>query len=522
MDIFKDFNQGDFRKSFIDLFDLDRILLTSVNIPDNQIEKSEGKFEKQFCIDFAGVAASLFRSPDISHYFERILNSIAWLNKRKIRLHFRFMLVYPYSAHAISRIQAETSRNRTTITEPSLKEVPFDVVGRVESVDYETFWGSNFFTSQRLFLSYIGGMMSKYQLSEHSENRITIRFAPTAVNVCMYRNNDCFFISPYMLAKEKREDNECVARSPVIKVLRGEDRDTFEAYLDHFRYLWNLPQAIYLEDATFYNKNKGIERVKKPREVDYKKKSRRIKAGSCKSDAISWRLQVRELLFRSCKDIPKEMPERESVFIACAWHKKDDYLPSSPNSLAKRLKEWLIEDLCDDVEVHVVEARPGEELSKIIYSELNISTVGIILLTCDFDAHDKYYAKPNIYHELGYLMGKYEGIGYEQRVIPVIQSLKDVTVEVPTNINNTASIYVSEHKIEAVYKDILMSLYTTLGLDVGLVCSALMAHLSRIESIIKTQDDSHARLWADSIHEAIRSLPSCECDVEDCSKMCEQ
>lgn len=523
MEHYLNFNDSEFRKSFADVFNVNRMMETSFDLTETQRKHCNHRFERQCCIDFSGVAAALLFDDEGYRLFENVLSSIQDFNKQKIRMHFRFMLVYPYSAHAMSRIQAETSKNRTSIKEPTIKEVPYDVVGRVESVDYDTFMTSNFVKSQQRFLENIGILLEEYDICAKGENRLNVRFTPTAVNVCMYRLNNCIYISPYLLAKERRRDDVCVMRSPVIKMTRSDDRDTFDAYLDHFRYLWNLPQSIFLEDATYYKDARvqnGIAKIKPPKDIDYKFKAKRIKEKRVKEykisgDSASWRVQVKDLLFRMCREMPIQLPTKETVFIACAWWKKDTYLSSSPNALAKKIEKWLKEDLGDKIDIYIVVADVGGGMFESIYSALDSSTAGIILLTCDMTRGDgQYYAKPNIYHELGYLMGKYEGRGYEKRVIPVIQSINGKMVQVPTNILNKTSIYFEDDKIEAIYKDILVSLYKLLVLEVGDICLALKSHCKRVENTIDRND--HTVYWSESIREAIASLPCKECEKTDC------
>jgi len=525
MDLFENLNDISFLNNLKKVLKIESLVETSVNLSDELKEECNSKYTRQCCLDFSGVAASLLIEGDCSEAFERVIKSIPFFNKRGIRLHFRFMLVYPFSAHALSRIQAETSRNRTTISQQSLKGAPYDVVGSVESVDYDTFKYSNFVKSQRTFLNYIGAIMHEYHINQKSENRITIRFTPTAVNVCMYRINDAIFISPYLLAKEKRIDDKCVLRAPVIKINRTNDRDSFEAYLDHFRYLWNLPQSIYLEDGTeFTNKSNpnGISIIKPPHKIDYKIKSRRIKQKSGKNNSIStWRFQATDLLLRLCPEVPKKLQAKESIFIACAWRKIDHYLKSSPNTLAKKLERWFKEDLKDSIDIHIVETEPGEDIAKKIYTNLDASTAGIILLTCDVKINNgRYYAKPNIYHELGYLMGRCDQYGDNKRVIPVIQSMENQLVEVPSNINNKASIFFKDDKIDAVYKDILLSVYNVLSIDIETICAALRSHLDRVSKSI--EDNAHAIYWAESIRETIKNLHSDECNTDDCLEICKK
>jgi hypothetical protein len=162
MEHYLNFNNPTFRKSFADVLDIDRMIKTSFDLTDTQRKQCNNRFERQCCIDFSGVAAALLFDDEGYRLFENVLRSIQDFNKKKIRMHFRFMLVYPYSAHAMSRIQAETSINRTSIKEPSIKEIPFDVVGRVESVDYNTFLNSNFVKNQQKFLEDIRSILDDY------------------------------------------------------------------------------------------------------------------------------------------------------------------------------------------------------------------------------------------------------------------------------------------------------------------------------------------------------------------------
>lgn len=523
MEHYSNFNDAEFKRSFADAFDVERMMMTSFDLNDRQRFECKDKYEKQCCVDFAGETEYLLFEDDNCQIFENVLKSIPVFNKKKIRMRFRFMLVYPYSVHAISRIQAEVSKDRSSIKETKIKNIHRNVVNKVESVDLNAFMSSNLFRRQQIFLRQIGYLLQKYDAFLKDDNVVSIRFVPTAIDVCMYRVNNCLFISPYLLAKEYRIDTVFAARSPVLKMMRNDDRDSYDAYMDHFKYLWNLPHTIYLEDATYVVDDKmqnGITNIKPPQNVDYKYKSISLKKRAISdyvdSNANSWILQVKDLLFRFCLGVPIRLPVKETVFIACAWGKNDKYLASGPNTLAQKINNWLNDDLDGAIDVHILQADVGGPLQDKLYSGLNSSTVGIILLTCDVECYqEKYYAKPNIYHELGYLMGKYEVYGYEKRIIPIVQRIRGSVVEIPSNITDRVMLYFQDDDVDAIYGDILISLYRLLELDISMICFALRSHLRRVESLFDNNSDSIN--WAESIRKAIIAMPCDKCGVHGCA-----
>jgi hypothetical protein len=473
-----------FLKSFANTLNIERLIDTSVDLSPNQVSE---KYTKECCLDFSGISAILLYESGFK-YLKHILDNIELFYREKIRIHLRFLLVYPYSAHAIARIQAETSQNRATIKEPKFKKSAIDIVGRIDGVDMNLFNESDFVKSQKEFLRYISLVMSEYNIFSSSDNRIVIRFTPTAVNVCMYRINDVMYISPYLLAKDSREVNKCVDRSPVIEIIRSADRGTFDAFIDHFRYLWGLPQAIYLEDATEYTplNPRGIKNIKPPMSIDFVSKSRRIIAKKEHSDAVSWRRQAKDLLVSLCPIIPKAVLTRETIFIACSWSKKDGIASYAPNFLAKKMKAWLLDDLSKCFDVQIVNVMPGVDVDDKIYDSLNRSTVGIILLTADIMGNDgEYYSKPNIYHELGYLMAKYGGCGGDSNVIIIAQSVGVRRVVIPSNVNNKGYVDLRDDAIYEVYHKVFWYICEKLFLDAENICQAINMHKRRIKGISK-------------------------------------
>lgn len=176
--------------SFREAFNIKRLIDSATYLPESQ--KNE-KYDKECCVDFSGIAPYMFLEKIGAHLLCEIMDNKDEFERNKIRVHFRFLLVYPYSAHAIARIQAEISRNRTAINEPRLNKKLLAGMERVESVNKEMILSSNFVRMQIQFLRAIGEFMSRYGISKSTIDRLVIRFTPTAVNVCMYRINDIIY-----------------------------------------------------------------------------------------------------------------------------------------------------------------------------------------------------------------------------------------------------------------------------------------------------------------------------------------
>lgn len=480
-----------FKKSFSDALNIDNLIASSVDLVPSQVSE---KYERECCIDFSGVAAALFYMSD-AQFLCNILKNKALFTEKKIRLHFRFLMVYPYGAHAIARIQAETSRNRATMKEKKFKNCSTDVVGQIDCVDMRLFENSNFVRKQREFLSYIGRLMRENSIHYGGEHRIVIRFTPTAVNVCMYRVNDIVYISPYLLARESIGVFDCVTKTPVIEIRRSRDLYLFNAYMDHFRYLWGLPQALYLEDATEFKLKgfDGIDNIRPPHDVDFVVKSKRIIAKKEHSNAISWRKQAKDLLLILCPEIPEKIATRDTIFIACSWSKKKEVGPS-PNDLAVKLEKWLKKDFGENLDVELINVQPGCDKDDAVYKGLNRGSVGIILMTADLKSEGKYYSKPNIYHELGYLMAKCSGHGRDFNVIIIVQSKGDHKVVIPSNVNNKGSIDLQDNALFGMYHNVVWSIKSKLSLDQNLVCSILDNHKKRIEKMVLRGDLSRVAM----------------------------
>lgn len=513
-------------KRLVECLNYEHLLKTAIPVSNSQ----NPEINKECIFDFSGISALLLHDKNdenllkVQDQVEKILESQDIFNEKGVRLHFRFLLVFPYSAHAIARIQAETSKNRATIKEPALNINRY----QVDFVDRKAFDSSFFMVRQQNFLEYIENLMDKYQLSDHSLNRIVVRFVPMAVNLCLYRINDVIFSAPYLLAKDWRIDKKCVTKSPVTELNRTEDKDTFDALLDHFRYLWELPVTLNMRDATHYDPNKtyGLSRIKKPDDIDFKNKAHVIRSKQTKnnnsSSLHSWKLQVKNQLKQLCPTIPEFAPTEELIFIACSWKKEeiDKFSPSSPNSFAVKIKSWLEHDLAQDLKVVLVDAPAGSSVSKEIYENLNSSTVGIILFTADYVGDDgQWYSRPNIYHEYGYLQARFASDGFgSNKVIPIRQCKGGKTTIIPSNINGTSAISLEDDKIEAIYGTLLVTIRDLLNIDSHRLCRALVSHKDRINKMILVGEVEQAigQSWVRRLDNQVSNLSCGKCSMEDC------
>jgi predicted nucleotide-binding protein len=119
----------------------------------------------------------------------------------------------------------------------------------------------------------------------------------------------------------------------------------------------------------------------------------------------------------------------------------------------------LNKDFKKGLQVRMVRRKYGSRIFDKIYSNLQDSTLGIVILTKDVEGkNDKFYAKPNIYHELGFLMGALHHLNTKE--LSKVLILKEEGVEVPSNVPDYDSVRVgSRHRL--------------CGLDIHEVASAL-------------------------------------------------
>jgi hypothetical protein len=179
----------------------------------------------------------------------------------------------------------------------------------------------------------------------------------------------------------------------------------------------------------------------------------------------------------------------------------------------------------------IVESKPGDELSRSIYEKLKSSTVGIILVTADIEDEAKnLLSRPNIYHEIGYLMAIFSSKKHgKNKVIPVLQTIYDIhknkkrarTVMHPSNISDLTRIPLKNNEIEAIYPLIIRTLSDLLtSISVKALCRALYSHQSRIYDSLEANqlEPEYARNCLRKIKIEMDNLRHDECTFYPCTK----
>ena len=423
-------------------------------------KRRSGKNYSHCCrIDFLGVAASNLldvgnniNSINVADCLEDIFRNAAVFNEKGCFIKMRFLFVYPYSAYAFARIQAASTRDRSTIDYPQYKRE----LKVIKQIDEETFTQSVLLRSLQNSLEQLQVLSDRYNWTHSSLNQVIVRFTPVSPNLCALFVNNTVFSDAYLLAKQKPEAKYLALTAPLVHVEKAQNEATFNALDDHFRYLWELDTTLDSEDATEHQQSEPdtLRKFKQPRYITYHHKAERVKQKNpsvSEKEIHSWKFLVQNLLVRSCLDTELS-PNSESLFIACSWEKGKDHR-ALPNKDARDLVDWLNRDFGINsdppiLSVQLMEAGYGGFLTRQLYSRLSQSTLAVIILTCDIKGEDgQWYSKPNVYHELGYL---YRQLGEERIVI-----LREEDVHVPSNITNFVPIHFIKSQLYLCYGEIL-------------------------------------------------------------------
>ncbi len=451
-------------------------------------------FEKFIRIDFVGLMGSTLldgsqalNSENLFEEFKFLLESFDKLHEEGVFLKVRFLFEYPYSVSSLTRIQAEASTYRASINEPAYSR-DFELI---EQIDEETFSSSFYVGFQKSNLRNLQEIESTLRkkdnwLNKDNPSSLTVRFTPTHPGVCCLIINETLFYDPYLLAKENRRSNKLSHLTPVIELNQKDDAVTFAAFEDHFRYLWELDVTLDCEDATKYNPTKinSLSIIREPNNVSYDAKSSRIAIHNGRSfddkEVVNWRKRVTNQLHKNCTDL---LPtnSNETVFITCSWSKEDDGV-SAPNNYARLLATFLQEDFVQNpspsLSVKIMEATPSEFLSNQLYTTLDSCTFGIMLMTKDIETKNgEFVCKPNVYHELGYLMKQ---LG-KKRVL--IVSEKGVIM--PSNVQDIIRFDFDNDRISFRYLDVVQHLNKMLSIPKTVIISSMSNHLNRLNKFLK-------------------------------------
>jgi hypothetical protein len=322
-------------------------------------------------------------------------------------------------------------------------------------------------------------------------NTVRVRFTPVDTRFSLLVINHSLFYNPYMFSKDKRLSRRLALRGPVVQVDREKSQTSFHHFEDHFRYLWDLDTTLVCEDATHYQsgRTRSLARVKPPGQVTYDAKGARIaelmaeQSGghSRDSEIQSWKFRLGHMLRRFSSDT-KPTPRIECAFIACSWQVGPDGR-ARPNEYAQQLFEWLESDFGSRsqnpaMSVHVLEAAFGGSLAAQVYARLREATLAIILLTADIRTEDgTYLTKPNVVHELGYLMSQLDP--------PRLIVLRQENVNVPSNISDNVYIDLQTEKLALSYRDVVIWLGETCRLvSKSSVMDCLQNHIERLDQLV--------------------------------------
>jgi hypothetical protein len=497
VDVFKDRRDETYLKTLRERLTIDGtngLLSRAIKIATPSHRQGQA-FTRRCRIDFAGIAATNlfdtgcnFVDSCVADCLEDLFKNSTVFNEQGIFIELRFLLIYPYSTSAISRIQAERSRNRSSMANPSYVR-DFSLV---ESVDEDMFMQSTYVRAQELMLEQLQEWVDKYAwpiygMKEPSEspNRVYLRFAPVSPNLCMLFVNDCVFTDAYLLAKETREATRLAQLAPLVQICSVDDPKTFAAFEDHFRYLWDLDTSIYHSDATDYQRGRPatLKAIKRPASITFENKGAHIKAKVptySDDDVRKWRFKVSRLLTRH-STLPAPAPDVEALFITCSWQQGADGI-FVPNADAQELAKMLEIDLGQRrrdpvISVRILEAVKGEFLTKQLFATLEGCTLGLVLMTGDIKGDDnKSYSKPNVYHEHGFLMKHLPS----QRVMLACET----GIVIPSNIHDVPRTDFSRQKLILQYREVLVWLGQVCLLAPSIMVEALQRHSTRLNESV--------------------------------------
>ncbi len=454
--------------------------------------KTRGKrYSRLIRIDFLGLAATtlfdvgqVYTNHNLFRKLQTLLKKARQLNEDGYFIRVRILFEYPYSVSAYSRIQAESTAERSSIQEPQYAR-SFTNVG---PIDEDTFKGSNYVATQKSMLDQIQFLFDDIRKGEgwddEAPNSLSVRFTPVYPAICCLFINDSLFFDAYLLAKERRQERSCRPFAPVVQV-DSSDGMAYGAFEDHFRYLWDLDMTLDCQDATNYKPHtpNSLSKVKPPYQIKYESKARRIRSQNLnlnEEETSQWKMGVHRALDRYCADL-SPTPANESMFITCSWEKNPGG-STSPHRFADELSRYLQYDLSEKrappiMAVRILQATPSEFLARQLYLSLHDTTIGLILLTKDIEADGKYYSKPNVYHELGYLMRHLT----KDRIIIVSEK----SVVIPSNIQDVVRFEFESDKLSLIYSDLLIRLQGITSFDVSILKDIFEKHGYRLDKLFK-------------------------------------
>jgi hypothetical protein len=408
------------------MLSIDALVANAVELPfGNEYRHIEGKtYQKRCDIAFIGLSANTlfdrtnrYLSSDgvMVDKMEEIFKRHDDFMKANIWLRIRCLLLYPYSTHALSIINAESNVRRCAM----IGECVHPSMQRKMHVSQDQFYASSLYNGQKNTLNLIQEWMEKYNWKNRRGNSISVRFTPVSPNLCGLIVNNKAFCDSYILAKERRGHKRLVFSSPLTEIDRQEDDLAFRSLENHLNYLWQLNITLDCGDATQYEwgKQDSLGSINRPNSITFFDKSARlVKRGYItEKESNNWRLMTKKQFDRYIA-LPTEDNPHEKIFISCSW-KADTHGNMEPNEIASNIEKWLKEDITESIPKLlpvIMRGDVGDDLSQTLYNLLDTSMLGIVLLTDDVQIKDEQgmiverSSRTNVYHELGYLMGRLE------------------------------------------------------------------------------------------------------------------
>ncbi len=412
MKVYIDRNCDDFKNYITSKMTIESLIESAVPIKVPEVVNGI-TYNKCIRIDLMGMCSSLFFDKtheittfDLYDQLVKLIESFNEINSKGIFIKIRVLLLYPFCISALTRMYAEISRNRASISEPSYPR-DFSILEDLSEID---FWSSSFNVTQRsvlLQIKELQSLINDLDIWNNSKNSFTIRYTPTHININYIQLNNTVFVEPYVYAKESRHRNRCSIATPITIIENDSKCKLFE---DNFRYLWQNDVTIVEEDAIEI-KN-GRPYILPPQNIRYQYKSRNIRKELSESNKQKketdidkleqkWLSYVKHhLVYRFCdKSLFQKIPE--NIFITCSWI--TDNGMSSPHPIAEEIKKFFFE--CIGKDAQILKASTENTINEQVYGSLNESEIAVVLLTkdiCDKNGHN--YSKPNVYIELGYLL----------------------------------------------------------------------------------------------------------------------
>jgi hypothetical protein len=427
-------------------------------------------YDKAICVDFHGLSATALFGRGLTEitpycFFDE-LNHLAGcaadLNQQGIIVKIRILLLYPYASSGQARIQAEMNRVRSSIEEPFFhRGIKF-----MEQITEHSFTGSSLVTTMHSVLTLIDewrdNLGPDHPLLNYP-NRLDVRFSCLHPGGWGLRINEHYFFDIYPMAKRDRYERRCQnARLPLIEITSSKDPEAYKVYCDHFRYLWDHDVTIDYRDAIQGDETTRNLRLLPPQKVTFEHTSKRVLGFGGKADdsesVFNYKKKASTILMRFCPPF-LPWPEKEIVFIACSWRG----VAPRPISEADTLKRLLERDFqnktplsAPQIEIRMVFTSPGNELQSTINSALNEATIGVAFLSPELScgqAHggEIHIARPNVYFELGYLMGRLT----TDRILLFVES----SVQPPSNLANLAHAKYEIGKIQLKYLELLVTFF---------------------------------------------------------------